>query len=239
MIFTVVSVIFLAVPDLLKKLHKSPVPINPIWGVLVFAAVGILVLVLRRMERRMENTPNLELIEISKQLTITASTADSSIAQVMRIQIERATRDVDSRIFSIGNFRADGKISDIRIDDQALEEHEMRFCEGAWVIRKLWIEPISKGTTIQTKLTATLTDCHKNQVSETSTQTIQSPVELVKMIVKLPANKECKSARVALMYNNRPHKDLGEPEISEDKKTLSFQVKQPPMGAQYRITWAW
>lgn len=131
------------------------------------------------------------------------------------------------------NLAADGTIEDILIDGAPPDE-TVKSSNALHVCRRF--DPKNRGEVWESTLTYRAVNSFvKNReeyIHYTAFKTKKVTIE-----VRLP--RQCGSAELYLTYSGEQRELLSAPQVSQDKMTITCEIKRPRLGAQYHVRWSW
>jgi hypothetical protein len=157
---------------------------------------------------------------------------DSSL---VRTQMIRANYNFVSEIW-FRNMVTDGNFGPFKIDGEDPARTTRMGCLVSH--SKIFNPPLSRGAVREVKLECDVKDSFPDHVEGLLHEVAQDTRCLI-LEVNLPAGRICKTAQVLLEAAGEPAKRLEDPEISDDRRTLTSTIKRPMTGFTYHLSWTW
>jgi hypothetical protein len=134
------------------------------------------------------------------------------------------------------NLVGDGQFGQFTIDGEPPSQTAKLGCLVS--LAKHFDHPLSKGTVRDLRLECEAYDCFPDK-EEGLLHDVAQDTRLLVLKVELPANRTCKESHLLLEAAGEPTKELGAPEISSDRRTITATVKRPRTGFSYHLQWTW
>lgn len=108
---------------------------------------------------------------------------------------------------------------------------------GDYVVRQKFPHRLRKWRSIETTLTYQLINSYLGN-PEGTTLVVSYPIKTASVEIHLPSERPCGSAKV-LRLTGSQEQEMGAPNISEDRCTITWEHRNLPWASQYAIEWHW
>jgi hypothetical protein len=179
--------------------------------------------------------PQFSTVSLKKVLTIRDKNGVlSNLTREQRICVNYGSI---SEIWCRGIY-ADGTVDNFTVDGEAVPTYDQNWSGPTVDLRKRFSEAIFIGheTTV-----AWAYDLHNSFPAkhEALDHEVTPGTGILELTVKLPADRICIRSSLHVLVGGEPVKQLEDPEISNDRKTLHARVRSPKNGHTLRLSWDW
>lgn len=171
------------------------------------------------------------------ELTLTILDAEGAAANVSNKRTIRPNfKHLTTMVHK--NISADGAIDDLRLDGKPLPPSAIKRELGELQIGLSFEPPLERFKPFETHLEYSVKDSFP-EPKEALLWTCDFPTKVALITVRLPKNRPCKKAEASRMRGSG-ESPLGKlPFISENRCTISIELKRPTFGERYALYWDW
>lgn len=203
-------------------------------GVLVlvfaFGLIGVFVWLRWFLEQ-----PDFTLLDVSK--TLTFQDKDAHRATHVDTRKVRANHKGITEFWFRG-IGTDGSIENILINDKEPDCEQVR--AGLKEVCKRFSSARERGDEFKVTSSFDAIDSFYEN-SDFHTYKVSSKTKKARITINFHREKPCHSAKVYLQYGSSPYKLLKTAQLkrSEDGREVELEIRNPKLGAEYRLEWRW
>jgi hypothetical protein len=134
------------------------------------------------------------------------------------------------------NMVTDGSFGPVTIDGAPPSGTTTMGCLTSYY--KTFNPPLSKGTIKEVRFECTVANSFPASEEGLLHEVVQGTQMLI-LEVELPPNRPCLSAQLLLEAGGEPARKLEDPKISDDRRTITSEIKVPHTGYTYHLHWTW